>query len=210
MKTLKQRFSRYYNRKHERKGTLWEERFKSVLVDSAGVALATMAAYIDLNPLRAGLVADPKDYRWCGYAAAMSGKKAHWEGYATVMAGLQGPGMGGQEALEAYRVWLYGQGAVEGVNGPGERTVRLGFDLERVKAVVAAKGKLSLGDYVRCRVRYFVDGAVLGSKAFVEGIFVANRERFGPKRRDGARRLQHLEAEAALYSLRDLKLNPVG
>ena len=56
MKLLKQRFSQWYNRRVERKGTLWEERFKSVLVDGAGDALTTMAAYIDLNPVRAGMV----------------------------------------------------------------------------------------------------------------------------------------------------------
>lgn len=209
MKTLKQRFSQWFNRKHGRKGTLWEERFKSVLVDSAGATLATLAAYIDLNPVRAGLVDDPKDYRWCGYAEAVAGQPGQGTGYQTVMTAVQGLAVGVKEALEAYRVWLYAQGAVAGVNGPGERTVRRGIELERVKAVVAAKGKLSLGEYLRCRVRYFVDGAVLGSKAFVDGVFAANRARFGPKRRDGARKLRYL-ADAALYSLRDLKINPVG
>jgi hypothetical protein len=58
-----------------RQGTLWEERFKSVLVEGAGPALSVMAAYIDMNPVRAGLVSDPKDYRWCGNAAAVAGVK---------------------------------------------------------------------------------------------------------------------------------------
>ena len=206
LQVLKQRFSRYYNRRHGRKGTLWEERFKSVLVESAGATLATMAAYIDLNPVRAGLVEDPKDYRWCGYAAAVAGNQEM--GYATVMAGLQGTWLRGKDTLAAYRVWLFGQGMEEGVNAPGEQTVRRGIDAERVKAVLAAKGKLSLREYVRCRVRYFVDGMALGSQAFVEGIFTANRGRFGPKRKDGARRLRYLEE--ALYSLRDLKRDPIG
>lgn len=48
MKTLKQRFSSWYNKKHQRKGTLWEARYKSVLVEN-GHAARTMAAYIDLN-----------------------------------------------------------------------------------------------------------------------------------------------------------------
>ena len=209
MKTLKQRFSQWYNRKHERQGTLWEERFKSVLVDSAGLTLATMTAYIDLNPVRAGLVADPKDYRWCGYAAAVAGQVGSGTGYQTVMTALRGQELGPKEALETYRMWLFGQGSVEGVNGPGEPTVRLGIDRERVEAVLARKGKLSLGEYVRCRVRYFVDGAVLGSKEFVEEVFVANRGRFGPRRKDGARKLRYL-ADATLYCLRDLKINPVG
>ncbi len=67
MKTLKQRFTRWFNRHHGRKGTLWEERFKSVLVED-GHAARTMAAYIDLNPVRAKIVGAPKDYRWCSYA----------------------------------------------------------------------------------------------------------------------------------------------
>src|SRR6056297_1106008 len=74
MKELKERFSRWFNRRHERRGTLWQERYRSVLVE-AGEALRTMAAYIDLNPVRAGLVDDPKDYRWSGYAEALGGSK---------------------------------------------------------------------------------------------------------------------------------------
>jgi putative transposase len=73
MKAVKQRFSVWYNRSHQRYGTLWAERFKSVLVEGQGNPLQTMAAYIDLNPVRAGLVEDPKDYRFCGYAEAVAG-----------------------------------------------------------------------------------------------------------------------------------------
>jgi len=72
MKTLKQRFSLWYNHRHSRRGTLWMERFKSVLVEGRGNPLQTMAAYIDLNPVRAALAADPKDYRFCGYAEAVA------------------------------------------------------------------------------------------------------------------------------------------
>jgi len=72
MKELKERFSRWLNKRHARRGTLWQDRYKSVLVDD-GEALQTMAAYIDLNPVRVGLVDDPKDYRWCGYAEALGG-----------------------------------------------------------------------------------------------------------------------------------------
>ncbi|MFT4901938.1 MAG: putative transposase [Lentimonas sp.] len=72
MKTLKQRFSIWYNRSHRRYGTFWAERFKSVLVEGRGDSLQTMAAYIDLNPVRAGLVEDPKDYRFSGYGEAVA------------------------------------------------------------------------------------------------------------------------------------------
>ena len=71
MKELKGRFAQWYNRRHHRYGVLWAEIFKSVLIEE-GQALSAVAAYIDLNPLRAGLREDPKDYRYCGYAEAIA------------------------------------------------------------------------------------------------------------------------------------------
>ena len=62
MKGVQQRFTRWFNRVHERTGTLWEARFKSVIVEG-GTAARVMAAYIDLNPVRAGMVADPAESR---------------------------------------------------------------------------------------------------------------------------------------------------
>jgi len=53
MKTLKQRFTTWYNKRNGRRGTLWEARYKSVLVED-GHAARVVAAYIDLNPVRAG------------------------------------------------------------------------------------------------------------------------------------------------------------
>src|SRR5580704_12074311 len=84
MKLVKQRFSIWFNRSHRRFGTLWSERFKSVLVES-GRALQTMSAYIDLNCVRAGLVEDPKDYRFCGYAEAVAGEMSAQSGLGVVM-----------------------------------------------------------------------------------------------------------------------------
>ena len=55
MKLVKQRFSVWYNRTHQRYGTLWAERFKSVLVEAKAGVMRTMAAYIDLNAVRAAL-----------------------------------------------------------------------------------------------------------------------------------------------------------
>jgi REP element-mobilizing transposase RayT len=63
MRGLLQRFTRWFNKRHGLRGTLWEDRFHSVIVQS-GLASRTMAAYIDLNPVRAGICKDPADYRW--------------------------------------------------------------------------------------------------------------------------------------------------
>ncbi|HRI15731.1 MAG TPA: transposase, partial [Verrucomicrobiota bacterium] len=87
MQRLKQRFTQWFNRHKGRKGTMWEERFKSVLVEGAGETLATMAAYIDLNPVRAGIANDPKEYRWCGYGAAAAGDRRARAGLRVIIAG---------------------------------------------------------------------------------------------------------------------------
>ncbi len=85
MKTLKQKFTSWFNRTHERVGTLWESRFKSVLVEGSWGCLLKVAAYIDLNALRAGMVEDPKDYRWCGYGEAVAGDRRARRGLVTAM-----------------------------------------------------------------------------------------------------------------------------
>ncbi len=75
MKILKQRFTQWFNKNSKRRGTLWEDRFRSMLVEG-GAALGMMAAYIDLNSVRAGMVQDSADYRWSSYGVAMGGNKA--------------------------------------------------------------------------------------------------------------------------------------
>ena len=211
LQRLKQRFTQWFNRHKVRKGTLWEERFKSVLVEGTGDPLVATAAYIDLNPVRAGLVQDPKDYRWCGYGAAAAGEQDAQDGLKAVMAlGQKVPEerFNLTESLAQYRVRLYGQGEErEGTTETGE-PVRKGFKKEEVLAVVAAKGRVELEEYLRLRVRYFADGAVLGTQGFVDEIFTALRYRFGPKREDGARRMGGLAQE--LYVLRDLRKRVFG
>ncbi|MEJ6643610.1 MAG: transposase, partial [Akkermansiaceae bacterium] len=71
-KGMLQRFTCWFNREHGRRGVLWESRFRSVIVED-GLAAKTMAAYIDLNPVRAGMVEDPADYRWSSYGEAVGG-----------------------------------------------------------------------------------------------------------------------------------------
>ena len=80
MKTLLQRFTRWHSSRAKRCGNLWEETFKSVVVEG-GLASKTIAAYIDLNPVRAGMEQDPAEYRWSSYGEGMgvsgrSGAKA--------------------------------------------------------------------------------------------------------------------------------------
>ena len=76
MKELKQWISRDYNKKVGRKGTLWEDRFWSNLLEDSAATLTKVAYYIDNNAVRAGIVERPEDYKWCGYAQAHAGRKA--------------------------------------------------------------------------------------------------------------------------------------
>jgi hypothetical protein len=205
VKEVKERYSRWFNKRHERKGTLWMDRYKSVMVEGKGEPLHTMAAYIDLNPVRAGLVEDPKDYRWCGYAEAVSGSRRAQRGLSKVTAKPvdRWEQSGG---AEAYRCLLFANG-VEIRDAQNRKVMRRGVTADEARQVLKEKGKLSTAEMVRLRVRYFSDGLVLGSKEFVESVFTENREKFGPKRRDGARRVS--ESESPLYALRRLRVKPM-
>lgn len=211
LQRLKQRFTQWYNRRSGRRGVLWEERFRSVLVEGSGDPLSTMAAYIDLNPVRAGLVTDPKDYRWCGYGAAAAGDATAREAIGAIIAMAQrsrNSSESTEEQLATYRIWLFGQGEERLGTAPDGGSTRRGFSREAVLAVLAARGRVSMPEYLHLRVRYFADGAVLGSREFVDGVFVALRERWGPKRMDGARPVRGVESD--LCVLRDLRKQVLG
>ena len=159
MKTLKQRFSTWFNKTHERYGPLWSDRFKSVLVEGKGNALQTMAAYIDLNPVRAGVVEDPKDYRFCGYAEAVAGRAAAIKSLKFVTAGLYT--ISTEVALQSYRQMLFGKGS-----GLTNKKALIGRE-RAVKVLIKEDGLLPRAVLLRCRVRYFSEGTALGSAEFI-------------------------------------------
>jgi putative transposase len=204
MKHLKQRFTQWYNRRNARKGTLWEERFKSLMVEGQRGALAKVAAYIDLNPIRARIVNDPKDYRWCGYAAAVAGKRAARDGVTSLLNTGQGREVTAAEALRLYRLWVFGEGLVEGVEGAAAEPMRAGFSREQVEAVIAQQGRLPWSEFVRCRVRYFTDGAAIGSKDWVEGVLKEHQARLESKRERRACSVRQMVGEE-LYGARPIR-----
>jgi putative transposase len=173
MKLLKQRFSVWFNRTHNRYGTLWAERFKSVLVEGEGKILETMAAYIDLNAVRAGLVSDPKDYRFCGYGEAVAGGAKAQAGLRAILAGETSPSW--DTAQADYRLTLFGVGSG---SRPGEGTI----SPAELQKTVEAKGRLPRASVLRCRIRHFTDGAVIGTQAFVAEHLASYRVRTGRRR----------------------------
>ncbi len=74
MKLIGQRYVRYFNRRRQRTGTLWEGRYRSCLVDTDGYLL-TCHRYIELNPVRAGLVGHPAEYPWSSYRGNALGER---------------------------------------------------------------------------------------------------------------------------------------
>jgi putative transposase len=231
MQGFLQRYTQWHNGKTKRKGHLWEDRFKSVIVED-GVASKTMAAYIDLNPVRAGMVENPEEYRWSSYGEAIgggakgNGKKAR-AGLVRAMRAHKGVAADAalwskDVALEYRKILLAGAGerVEERVDQSGamKRIVkRKGLtkeqlDAEKQRLMEAEEkrmGELPFGRMLRCRVRYFTDGAVLGSREFVNAAFAGARERFSPKRKDGARSMRGRGngAKGMLWTARDLRVD---
>jgi len=145
LKDLKQRFACYYNDLHERKGYFWGGRFKSVIVQN-GQTLINCLAYVDLNPLRAGLVSTPESYRWCSLGFhVQTGNRGGW---LSADFGLDGsPKQSHAERLGQYREFVYEKG---GLTPDG-----------------SAPRDLSKPDLFRYRTRHFTDSAIIGTKAFV-------------------------------------------
>jgi len=207
MKELKERFSRWFNKRHGRRGTLWQERYRSILVED-GEALRTISAYLDLNPVRAGLVDDPKDYRWGGYAEAMGGSKRARKGLCRVL----GVAMDSWHTVgrEAYRQLILSEGieageAEKGREGASGVFAKRGFDRKKALEELRGGRKLSWPELIRLRVRYFSDGLILGSREFVEEAFQEKRTWFGAKRKRGAQGLPVLGG--GLFALRNLKVD---
>ncbi len=223
MNGLLKRFTRWFNRRHERTGTLWEERFKSVIVEQ-GIPARTVAAYIDLNPVRAGMVADPADYRWSGYGEAVGAGGRSVAGRMArgglVRALLCSEGAGDEpgrwsEVSGRYRLLLRQAMERKGRSnvavrrgdeaGAGAAVVGFGKEGDAADAKVGFAAEMGYAGMLMRRVRYFTGGAVIGSRECVDFCFKKARYRFGPRRRTGARRMRGAGKEAAgvLWSLRD-------
>jgi hypothetical protein len=181
MRELKQRFGIWFNHKHQNRGSIWSERFRSLIVEDEGKALAVVAAYIDLNALRAGLVSDPSAYRFCSYGAALGGQVEARRGYEGIYY------CAFAELLPAYRLCLYGK-AYESKGVEGKDPGRV--SAERLEEVIARRGKLEVSEALRCRVRYFTDGMALGSVDYLKGLQEAHPEWFQGQRKSGPSGLQ--------------------
>jgi putative transposase len=158
-----------------------------------------VAAYVDLNPVRAGLVPDPKAYRWCGYGEAVAGNESARQGLASIQRSGEWA-----EVSRGYREVLLVKSGRAGQAG------KVVLEPEAIRRELKRAGALTAGQVLRLRVRYFSDGVVLGTRGYVNEVFREFRDRFGPRRKSGARRLRGLEALGDLATMRDLQKDVVG
>ncbi|MCC5805781.1 MAG: transposase [Opitutales bacterium] len=162
MQSLTQRYTKWFNATRGGGGTLWAERFRSVMVEDAAGPLRVIAAYIDLNPVRAGLAADPKDYRWCGHAAAVTGESAE---RAACCRRLFPAAKSEAKALADYRLYLLGSGEPR-KHGKKEASAAAEGEPE----AQSDDERLPAHALLRRRIPHFTYGVAIGSAAFIENI----------------------------------------
>ena len=127
-----------------------------------GETLINCLAYIDLNPIRAGIVERPEDYRWSSLGYHV--QTGNQEGFLSMDFGLAEFGeMSPSERLRRYRQYVYEAGAINRSANESAKTIdnqvvekeqKKGFALNRI-------------DRFRYRTRYFTDSGIIGTKAFV-------------------------------------------
>jgi len=182
IRDAKQGFSRFYNKRHNRRGFFWSERFKSVIVDN-GDTLINCLAYIDLNPFRAGIVEKPEEYRWSsiGYHVQRNNE----DQFLSLDLGLKEFGhKNPSERLRHYRRFLYEKGGIVDIEKERERE----FELNKF-------------DRFQYRTRYFIDSGILGSKEFVERMYQQFKHIFSSKHEKRPKAIKGLEG---VYSLKRL------
>ena len=195
IREIKQRFSKFYNKLHNRRGTLWGERFKSVIVED-GATLINCLAYIDLNPVRAGIVKRPEDYRWSslGYHI-QSGNR---DGFLSTDFGLvEFNVMDEAERLRKYRRYVYEAGALKRPDKPFAGTI----EKEMLEKERETEFNLNRIQRFKYRTRYFTDSGIIGSKAFVAENYQRFKGHFQSKHEKIPKSIKGLDG---IYSLKPL------
>jgi len=195
MREIKVGFARYYNRRHNRRGYFWGDRFKSVIVDK-GETLVNCLAYIDLNPLRAGLVDRPEEYRWnsLGYHLQTRNK----DQFLSTDFGLKEFNVKSEkERIRRYRRYVYEAGAIS-------RPDKMQANVIDDKVVANERKKefeISRISRFRHRTRYFTDSGIIGSKEFVAENYQRFKHLFHSKHEKKPKPIKGLDG---MYSLKRL------
>jgi REP element-mobilizing transposase RayT len=201
MKILKQRFTNWYNKTNGRFGTFWAERYKSLLIENTRTAKLILAAYIDLNPVRAKLVTDPKDYRFCGYGETTRGNINALNGISIILESNDSSAANVQD----YRMLLYAGGSTSAKN---KKPNAGKLEMQNENTAQSPSDSFDATS-LHQKNRYLTDGMFLGRKDFVEECFTKFRDLFGNKRTSGSRKMKY-HTHSTIFVARDLKkdINP--
>ena len=195
LKDIKVTFSRYYNKMHNRRGTLWAERFKSLIVED-GETLINCLAYIDLNPIRAGIVQRPGAYRWCSIGYHL--QTGNRDGFLSLDFGLKEFGvLSTTDRLREYRRYLYKASAISRSDGRSTVTI----DSKVVEKERKNNFQITRLNRFRCRTRYFSDSGIIGTKAYVARLYGQFQDHFQSKHPKKPKLIQGLDG---VYSLKRL------
>jgi len=188
---LKQRFSRWHNRKRDNQGHVWSERFKSVMLEDGRALLACMV-YVELNSIRAGLVERPEEFRYCGLSHLVNGGRASsWLDHETLTRLVNSsllteigmtmsqadkperkqPNQIGKNAIKHYLGLIYKEGLI---GGPGKGHIRL--DIGQQAQVTNFVEGVSFSFLQRWH--HFSSGVFLGSQDFCRERFSEFKEYF--------------------------------
>lgn len=184
-KTFKEAYTQDYNRRHENTGTIWEGRFKSILVEGSFRALATVSGYVHLNPVRASMVDDPKAAKWTGLGAGCGGDERARAGLRSMVSrACHAADATWEEAREVCERAVEGRISDAPRGGPGAATPRAaapeavarGLVCESESDVVEtdARGRPvragSMRALLRRRAAGFLHGGALGCERFLRRV----------------------------------------
>ena len=198
VREIKVNFTRFYNKRHGRRGYFWGDRFKSVIVEK-GETMINCLAYIDLNPVRAGIVERPEDYRWCslGYHIQTNNK----DRFLSTDFGLSEFNVKSEkERVRCYREYVYETGAILSADKPYVKAVdhkilvkerKQGFEISRT-------------DRFLYRTRYFTDSGIIGSREFVFGTYQQFKHLFHSKHEKKPKSVKGLDGVFSLKRLSEM------
>lgn len=164
-RSFKQTFSSWYNRTHNRTGYLWGSRFKSLYLGNQE-SIQRCCAYIELNPVRAGIVQKPETYRWCSLHNRQFARHSHrfcsFDGvFANAPVDLPE-----NVLLREYRALVYYCGNIKRTDNARAPISDHQYSEAARLHVSPPRGELMLG-----RIRYFTDGMAIGSKQFLKQVY---------------------------------------
>lgn len=183
MKDFQQQFTHWFNktRKNERRGGLWADRFKSVILES-GKALWECLQYVEMNPVRAKLSNTPGDYRHSTWGwMSQTGKHLFGVDLTDHLGVLQWENSNSSEIAD-------------------QLTTLMQMTIEREGTGQAANRKLNFGLNLHRRVRHWTEGAIIGSHLFVKNM---TAEFYGLKR---ARIKRFDDSGQGIVSFRQLRI----